>query len=203
MKVLNKLNLEIGAIMAGRNSAYATSGIFLGEDNSVSTDGRILCIVDYPDTDPETMPVGEAEEFQGKENIILQAEEAKTISKQINRLRPFAVIRRTKETEIEANTFNGSLSRSYINTLEGSFPKYQDVIPNDNKTKYRVNLGPEYLEKIAKAAKKAGALSVEFNFQAFEVKNSIGECNDAIKFRFKYEHGGQPVTGVLMPVYSK
>tara|TARA_R110002020_G_scaffold424525_1_gene633781 strand:- start:1242 stop:1781 length:540 start_codon:yes stop_codon:yes gene_type:complete len=147
MKVFkNELKSALSGVTKDK-TRYTMDGIRIEEDKIVSTDGRILVLLDrlYP----------HYEDFEFEPFII----PFKTVKELVRSRGNYEISFKKMCTTIEAR-YN-DMTLEFI-PLEGSFPPYKDVIPT--KEEFIIGLGVELLTKLLKSAKEYKIETIRFGF---------------------------------------
>ena len=195
---------------------YAINGIQFDENGAVSTDGRCLMVVPYPDALLEDYPELPGDAVASDDSpALVSLETCKQAAKGIRRYSARPIL---ECALLESTGVNGAPGRAHIrstdlesvqeqNTLqiEAEFPDYKSLTEGDRGECIRVTYGVLILKKILDSAKRAGGDNITLEIPAPTKKNPKRPTESSSGFKItELGDDGCVVAGVahgaIMPV---
>jgi DNA polymerase III sliding clamp (beta) subunit (PCNA family) len=208
--------IEAAPKMEGR---YALQGVRVEPDGScVATDGHRLAIYrPKPAVAPaveDWPPAGGAAEGVLDEAVVVSREAVKGLISSFPRASAVKGLPHLSEyaaVDVEATASNGALTATVTDLsnprtlrlckLEGSFPRYENVVPKAAEQTSEIGLSVDYLASLCRLAKRQGietlALSVRAGVDPATEREKAPDC--PVVFRGETEDGA--LTYVLMPMH--
>lgn len=197
MKMLNKSNLNVAEV-----SKKDTSGLFVDNNCTVATNGKILIRVTRPDVDSNEYPKIDGIEPQQTESFVMSSKQALDIAKTIptkKTLSPIlknAVVAQNGILKIASTDLNNN-NIANVEPLQTRYPDYKQVIPSSNNTKFEFCVNPALLEIICKQARM---FQEQGDNQDYRMLIELGEPGQAAKISTRNIETRQEFLAVIMPM---
>lgn len=174
--ILDKRGLGVIHVAAKKKSRFAMDGVLIDGKGLTATDGKSLVHVTH---------VGFP--LEGVEPFVLGLEDAKELNKSVGvgkKARPF-------KFDVNSGTaLRGGESRTF-EEVPGTFPPWEDVIPDDRDSTNDIGIRASRLVNVLKAA-------IAFGGKDVKLRMSVKNDSSAIVFT-SLGPDGRKFTGVLMP----
>lgn len=140
MKLLNKHNLAVRFATAKEESRYTLRAILATENETVATDGHIMCRVSLPKTDAKNFPTIEGFTPNGFTRGLIPVDAAKDIESAIPKSKHMPILNHAaissehigeREVLKIATTDLDTPKLLTVRPVEGTFPNWQNVWPKD------------------------------------------------------------------------
>lgn len=199
-RLVSRRNLECH--VADPKHSGALDSVLFTEAETVSTDGKLLMVVPYPNEDLSEFPFTSERESNCVDSVLVSAGQLAKVAKALpkNSTRPILDLAKLHGTSETGATFSVTdLDTSIdltVRSTDARFPDYSRVMASPDTA--QIHLGVAVLEKLLKALKKASATSVIFK---------MGSEKDAV--RFEARHGESPaardegIHGMIMPIVKQ
>jgi hypothetical protein len=204
MKLLNKHNMAVRFAASKEESRYTLRAILATENETVATDGHIMCRVSLPNTDAKNFPLVDGFTPNGFTRGLIPLDAAKDIENAIPKSKNLPILNhaaisseRIGETDREllkiATTDLDTPKLLTVRQPDGTFPNWQQVWPKDKKPVIDLCLNARLLAAIAQAATKfsdRAAAPIRLRFYGEHTAMRFDLVND----------DGQEMNGLLMPL---
>jgi len=182
MKIVNKLNLEVQAALDYDPARVVMSGLFLGEEHSITTDGKMAIRVKYPDVDPEQLPAFVAEKPEERDPFkkVISQDFIKKLLKVFPNGRSLPpVIKNILLTEgkdkivARCTDLESDVEIAAV-PIDSEFPDVEKILNEENDEAHTMTLSVEVLDKIVSAMKKskADAVTLKLSSKLLEERRS-------------------------------
>jgi hypothetical protein len=213
-RLLSRVNLEAN-VADTDPTRFQMNSLLLDPEGVVSTDGKVLMVTPYPDDAIEEFPGDDDrtddvdKELDGS---ILPLSVAAAIAKALPKrhFRPIlacALVSKVDDDMDARATVTNLDTRQEINIklVDGKYPEWKRAIPTEELT-VNLTLSIPVLEKLLKAAKKAGAGYLDFAI----VAEDSGKVATAVRFKAHgcivkrvASTGPEKAHGVIMPIVTQ
>jgi len=188
--IFNKYNLDISDIASGDTSRII-SNLYIDNERTVATDGRMLIEVSTKKVSKEDLPEN-IKPTELTHPVILEKDAVKQLLSSIPKKVPYELLKGCFVSNLDDNTAEFVITDLYkvnssiLHIVEGSYPDIDRVKPRDS-AKFSITLNPEMLYKIAKKFKDFGYIDIEFR-----------DPEEPIVM--KAEKDGQKIEALIMPI---
>ncbi len=207
--LLNRANLEIGALCSDDDMRFNLGGVYVGpEGQTVATNGHYLGVVSACPLPAEEFPSGSGyypsdEPLKG---FIMPKQAAAAIAKALPK-RSTVPILSAAAIDVAHTNVNGEIrvhavgpgrdmpGASHYDKILGEFPDYTQVLPKGEPAA-TIGLNVDYLEKICRTMKRCGVTGgVKLEIMA---RDGLPDDCSPVRISAKNDQG-QEITVVLMP----
>ncbi len=202
--LIDRKSLEVVRVASTEPSRFAINGVQIEPDGTaVATNGKSLMVVQGTAADPAEYPEQAGEQVEIKEGgLILDADHIKQIVKIIPRkkntldiLKHVALVK-GNNGHVTFASWDGIAQQCAAHALEGTFPRYREVIPPLNKKDKTICLSVSSLRKILEAAGRM----MDDEHDAVEISFSTSSKPAVLRFKLDRDRRALAVT---MPMSVK
>ena len=206
-KIYNKNNFETINFSNKDKLRKNLEGVYFTDKYTVATDFRTLLKVEVPKLNADDYPefLNGQGIYDGKIDFILKAKDLKNVkflkNKSLLILNDTVVFTKNDEKTVEiANTDLSSINKQNLIKVDEKFPEFEKIIPSEESLKenyVKINIDPEFLEKMAKAMRQINKNNREKFCSIYINKN---ENNKAMYFEGLDKVNNQKAVGLIMPL---
>ncbi len=227
LRVFNWLSMQAARFCDSDDSRYQLGSVAFHGRKTVATDGRQLVIIDAPDvhdvaakrglpvrvygpaadTVAKALPKGRRKaDIDDGQAFMLPATAVKRLARDMKKKKrgeDHYCLVDSREANAEKKRVSciigqtDGVSISELHAVEGHYPKYEKVIPQEKPTVV-IELNPEYLERICKLMREVCCYGGGWTLGRMTL--SVYGSGDPLKIEAKNEGTGQTALAVLMPL---